>query len=101
VLWRRPSYYYGNELVCEVSVQQLREDVQSDGQKSDLSGLLLERRCETLRLNVQHAGDSRLAQAAAMQIALNGKSIAPSVLRTVIGPRIHDSLIKIPPSSAT
>ena len=60
VLWRRPSYYYGNGLVCEVSLQQLREDVQSDGQKSDVSVLSLGRCCETFRLNVEHAGDSRL-----------------------------------------
>jgi hypothetical protein len=33
VLWRRPGYYCGNELACEVSLQQLREDVQSDGKK--------------------------------------------------------------------
>jgi hypothetical protein len=60
VLWRRPSYYYGHGLVCEVSLQQLREDVQSDGQKSDVSVLLLGRCCETFRVNVEHAGDSRL-----------------------------------------
>ena len=65
MLWRRPGYYYGNELVCEVSLQQLREDVQSDGQKSDVSVLLLARRCETSRLNIALAGDSRLAYAAA------------------------------------
>ena len=27
------GYYCGNELACEVSLQQLREDVQSDGKK--------------------------------------------------------------------
>ena len=60
VLWRRPGYYYGNELVCEVSLQQLREDVQSDGQKSDVSVLLLARRRETSRLNIELAEDRRL-----------------------------------------
>jgi hypothetical protein len=60
VLWRRPGYYYGNELVCEVSLQQLREDVQSDGQKPDVSVLLLARRCEC-RLNIELVEDSRLA----------------------------------------
>ena len=61
VLRRWPSNYYGNKLVCEVSLQQLREGIQSDGQKSDVSVLLLGRRCETFRLNVEHAGDCRLA----------------------------------------
>ena len=55
MLWRRPSYHYGNGLVCEVSLQQLREDVQSDGQKSDVSVLSLGRCCETFRLDVEHA----------------------------------------------
>jgi hypothetical protein len=61
VLRQWPSNYYGNELVCEVSLQQLREAIQSDGQKPDMSVLLLGRRCETFGLNVEHAGDCRLA----------------------------------------